>query len=251
MPAEPPDEARPRPQAVVAAPAAFDRGAATARAELETVLVTGESVEACALQHRLFALVHRRRLAAATSGRFIFLTRRLLGGYDLTGVRWQDIREAGLTVGMISASVSIAYSANLSDTASGEGDTRVIRISGLRTDQAQALYRECQAQEQSWREKRRVRSIEEMRAHAGGVQIATGVYPQGSAERLLEPPPGAPPQLDEPTQRLNRAKEMLTLGLITDTEYWAIKARIVDLALGNGDLQHLLRCDQPRRAAAL
>ena len=67
-----------------------------------------------------------------------------------------------------------------------------------------------------------------MRARAGGVQIATGVYPQGGADRPLELPSGSLPQTDDPTQRLNRAKEMLTLGLITDTEYWAIKAKIVN-----------------------
>jgi hypothetical protein len=205
-----------------------DRGSTKARGELETVLVTGETIVACALQHRLFALFHRRRVAAATSGRFIFINRRLLGGYDPVGVRWQDIRDAGLTVGTFSATVSIAYSANLSDTAGGEGDTRFIRVTGLRKESAQALYRECQAQEQSWREKRRVRAIEEMRARAGGVQIATGVYPQGGADRPLELPSGSLPQTDDPTQRLNRAKEMLTLGLITDTEYWAIKAKIVN-----------------------
>jgi hypothetical protein len=227
MSTEPSGAARIRPQAVVGS-LSSDSGAAAARADLETVLVSGESVVAFALQHRLFALVHRRLLAAATSGRFLLLTRRLLGGYDLTGVRWQDIRDAGLTVGMVSATVRIAFSANLSDTAGGEGDTRVIRVAGLRKEPAQALYRECQAQEQSWREKRRVRSIEEMRARAGGVQIATGIYPQGGPERPLELPSGGPPQPDEPTQRLNRAREMLNLGLITDSEYWAIKAKIVD-----------------------
>jgi len=228
MSIEPVTQARSAPKAVVGYPAAPDRGCGAARAELDTVLINGESVVAWALQHRLFALFHRRQLAAATSGRFIFLTRRLLGGYDLCGVRWQDIRDAGLKVGVFSATVTVAYSANLSDTASGEGSTRVLRVTGLQTEPAQALYRECQAQEQSWREKRRVRSIEEMRARAGGVQIATGVYPQGGPDRPLELASGAQPETDDPTQRLNRAKEMLTLGLITDTEYWAIKAKIVN-----------------------
>jgi hypothetical protein len=216
------------PQAVEGVGAAADAGASAARRELDSVLVTGETVVAFALQHRLFALFHRRRVAAATSGRFIMLTRRLLGGYDPTGVRWQDLRDAGVTVGVFSATVSIAYSANLSDTAGGEGDTRFIRVVGLQKEPAQALYRECQAQEQSWREKRRVRAIEEMRARAGGVQIATGVYPQGVVDRPLELPTGGAAQLDEPMQRLNRAKEMLAAGLITDAEFWAIKAKIVD-----------------------
>jgi hypothetical protein len=200
-------------------------GAATARGMLETLLVTGESVVAFALQHRLYALIHRRNLAAATTGRFIFIERRLLGGYDPRAIRWQDLKDVSLTVGMFTASVTIAYSANLSDTAGGEGDTRVIRAGGLRIEAAQALYRECQAQDQAWREKRRVRAIEEMRARAGGVQVATGVYPQGGAERALET--AAPSTPDDPAHRLARARDMAAQGLITDSEYEAIKARIV------------------------
>ena len=209
-----------------------DHGAAAARGELATLLVTGERVTAVALQHRLYALIHRRMLAAATTGRFIFIRRRLLGGYDPLTVRWQDLKDVSLTVGMFTASVTIAYSANLSDTASGEGETRVLRAGGLEIEPAQALYRECQAQDQAWREKRRVRAIEEMRARAGGVQIATGVYPGGpypggGGDRILDGPPSSSPPNEDPAQRLARARDMLAQGLITDSEYEAIKARIV------------------------
>ncbi|THD77525.1 MAG: SHOCT domain-containing protein [Phenylobacterium sp.] len=198
--------------------------------QLQTLLIDGERVRAWALQHRIYALVHRRHLAAATSGRFIFMTRPILGGYDPVTIRWQDLRDANLQVGMVTASLTLAYSANLSDTAAGEGGERVLRAPGLEIGPAQALYRECQAQEQSWREKRRVRSIEEMRAQAGGVQIATGVYPQGAAgapERVIEQPGPAQPRDDDPTHRLARARDMLNQGLISDSEYEAIKARIV------------------------
>jgi len=207
-------------------PAPLDPGASAAAAELRTLLVAGERVAAVALQHRLYALIHRRRVAAATSGRFIFITRRLLGGYDPVTVRWQDLKDVSLTVGMFTACVTIAYSANLSDTAVGEGDTRVLRVGGLTIPEGQALYRECQAQDQAWREKRRVRSIEEMRARAGGVQIATGVYPPGGGGPAIEGPvPTAGGE--DPAQRLARARDMLDKGLITDSEYEAIKARIV------------------------
>ncbi|HEX3700871.1 MAG TPA: SHOCT domain-containing protein [Phenylobacterium sp.] len=197
--------------------------------QLQTLLVAGESVRAWALQHRIYALAHRRQVAAATSGRFIFMTRPILGGYDPVTIRWQDLRDARLQVGMVSAALTIGYSANLSDTAGGEGGERSLRVAGLEIGPAQALYRECQAQEQSWREKRRVRSIEEMRAQSGGVQIATGVYPQGGGvgpDRVIDPP-GAAGREDDPAQRLARAREMLRDGLISDAEYEAIKARIV------------------------
>ncbi len=203
-----------------------DRGAAQARAQLQGLLISGETVTACALQHRLYAFLHRRHLAAATSGRFIFLSRPLLGGYTPFAVRWQDLKEVKIAVGLFTASVTISYSANLSDTAEDSGAFQSFRAGGLIKAQAEALYRECQGQEQSWREKRRVRSMEEMRAKSGAVQIATGVYPSAGRDPALDYAPSAPAG-ESPAQRLSRAREMLAEGLITDSEYEAIKARIV------------------------
>ena len=89
---------------------------------------------------------------------------------------------------------------------------------GLRKLQAQQVYTICQAQEQSWREKRRVRDLDELRAQSGGIQL--GGQP-GSALGLAA-------SIPDPAERLRRAKEMLDTGLITDTEYESIKARVVD-----------------------
>lgn len=214
------DVIEPAPQAASGSGPAWD--------QMQTLLVRGETVRAVGLQHRLYALNHRRDLAAATSGRFIYMRRPLLGGYQPFSIRWQDLREARLSVGMLSATLVLAYSANLSDTAGGEGGTRTLYASGLAIPGAQALYRECQAEEQAWREKRRVRSMEEMRAQSGGVQVATGVYPTAGAD-----PSGPEGRIisaasaDGPAERLAKAKSLLAQGLITDSEYEAIKARIV------------------------
>jgi hypothetical protein len=207
---------------------AVGQGSGPAWDQLQAILIPGEEVWACALEHRVYALLHRRHLAAATSGRFIFISRPRLGGYRPVDVRWQDLKDVQLSVGMFSATVTLVYAANLSDTAMGEGAPQRLVVSSLCKSGAQALYRVCQAQQQAWREKRRIRSIEEMRAHAGGVQIATGVYPQAdTVGRALElPGPGASAP-ETPAQRLARAKEMLAAGLITDAEYEGIKARIV------------------------
>lgn len=203
-----------------------DPGFNAALNHLRSVLVSGETITAVALQHRLYALTHRRNLAAAVTGRFIAMNRNLLGGYQLASVRWQDLKAVRISVGMITATLVVDYSGNLSDTAVGEGETRSLALSGLEIEPAQALYRECQGQEQSWREKRRVRSIEEMRAAAGGVQIATGVYPPPARDAGFEA--AAPPLLGEdPTARLARARDMLSRGLISDSEFEAIKAKII------------------------
>ena len=193
--------------------------------QLRTLRVAGEGLLAHALQHRIYALLHRRQVAAATTTRFIHLSRPLLGGYKPFDIRWQDLKNAEIDVGMFTASLTLTFVANRSDTASGEGDERRFRCASLTIPEAQALYRECQAQELAWREKRRVRSMEEMRASAGGVQIATGVYPQGEAAAGAPRLAGA--DADSPVERLARAKQMLDQGLITDAEYEAIKARVV------------------------
>lgn len=196
--------------------------------QLQTLLTAGETLLAHALQHRLYALIHRREVAAATSTRFIHLTRPLLGGYRPTDIRWQDLKEAQITVGLFTATLTLGYYAGRADTAAAdtEGPVTTLRCASLTIPEAQALYRECQGQELAWREKRRVRAMEEARASSGGVQIATGVYGQGAGMGGEEPPrlTGAG---EEPVERLARAKAMHTQGLITDAEYEAIKARVV------------------------
>jgi hypothetical protein len=181
-------------------------------AELRSVLIPGETLEAWAVQRRIYALNHRRVLLGATSGRLIVLARRLLGGFDVTTVRWQDLEEVTLSVGMLSANLGVR-AGKATDLASfGAQGAQRIEFTGLRKTQAQAVYRICQAQDQAWREKRRVRELEELRARSGGIQVGTA--PAAAAE-------------SDTVRRLKEAKEMLDARLITDAEYEAIKAKIV------------------------
>ncbi len=183
---------------------------------LRSVLIPTETLEAWAVQHRLFALAHRRILVAATSGRLIVITRHLIGGFDVSDIRWQDLEEVTLRVGIFGADLSIR-AGKASDLASqGSTGSRRLDFNGLRKDQAQAVYRICQAQDQAWREKRRVRELEELRARSGGIQVSSS--------------PGMPPGPtvgSDPVRRLQEAKQMLDAKLITDAEYEAIKAKIV------------------------
>lgn len=209
---------------VHAAPAAVpaaqvDAGVDAGLADLTGLLVPGERLLAHAVQRRLFALTHRRILIGATTGRFIALTRGLIGGYTPYDVRWQDLRDVGIRAGIFGADLTITAMES-DDLASHKhaGGTRRVFM-GLRKEQAQEVYKICQAQEQSWREKRRIRDLDELRAESGGLQM-TGMQmagAQGSASAGIAP-----------TERLRRAKEMLDSGLITDAEYEAIKARVVD-----------------------
>lgn len=182
---------------------------------LRGLLTSGETLEAWALQHRLFALTHRRVCVAATSGRFISLSRRLLGGYDSSDIRWQDLKETRISAGILCADLTLIAKVS-SDMNIAPESNRELVFDGLRKDQAQSIYRICQQHDQVWREKRRIRELEELRAKSGGVQI-------GNSPAFSDGDSGQ----SEPTRRLRQAREMLDGKLITDSEYESIKAKIV------------------------
>jgi hypothetical protein len=184
---------------------------------LRSVLIPSETLEAWAIQRRIFSLSHRRLLIAATSGRLIQLTRKLLGGFDVSDIRWQDLEEVTLRVGMLGADLLVRAGRATDLASQGSQGSQRLEFQGLRKEQAQAVYRICQAQDQAWREKRRVRELEELRARSGGIQVSgAGGYA----------PPGMAGQPDA-VRRLQEAKQMLDGKLITDAEYEAIKAKIV------------------------
>ena len=202
--------------------AADDLGLSAALATLQGLLTSGETLEAWAAQRRLYALTHRRALIAATSGRFISLKRRLFGGYDSADIRWQDLKETRISAGIIAADLTLVAQSS-ADLNIGAEVNRVWNFEGLNKDQAQAMYRICQQHDQVWREKRRVRELEELRAKSGGVQIS-GSQPYGGAPAYGSDPAGAE---SEPTRRLRQAREMLEAKLISDSEFESIKAKIV------------------------
>jgi hypothetical protein len=183
---------------------------------LRSVLIPQESLEAWAIQARVFALSHRRVLVAATSGRLIMITRHLISGFDVSDIRWQDLEEVTLRVGIFGADLSIRAGKAADLASQGATGSRRLDFTGLRKAQAQAVYRICQAQDQAWREKRRVRELEELRARSGGIQVSSGPASMGSAA-------GG----SDAVRRLQDAKQMLEQRLITDAEYEAIKAKIV------------------------
>jgi hypothetical protein len=195
-----------------------DHGATRALDALRTLLIPGETLESWAVQHRLFALTHRRRLVAATSGRLLSVSRGLFGGFSTEDIRWQDLDDAQLRVGIVGATLTVAAYASTDLASASPGTARTLVFPGLRKAEAQAVYRACQAQEQAWREKRRVRDLEELRAKSGGIQLAGGGAPvSGSGGN----------DAHAPAARLQRAREMLQQGLMTDAEFEQVKSRIL------------------------
>jgi hypothetical protein len=193
-----------------------DHGASRALDALRTLLIPGETLESWAVQHRLFALTHRRRLVAATSGRLLSVSRGLFGGFSTEDIRWQDLDDAQLRVGIVAATLTVAAFASTDLASASAGTARTLVFPGLRKAEAQAVYRACQAQEQAWREKRRVRDLEELRAKSGGIQLAGGGAPLAAGDDARTP-----------AARLQRAREMLQQGLLNDAEFEQVKSRIL------------------------
>jgi hypothetical protein len=182
------------------------------------LLVPGETIQVVAVQRRAFALFHRRGVVVATSGRLLVFQRGLISGYQMRSVRWQDVSSAGIRVGIFGADLSVGV-LDGADLATTERNARSVIVTGLAKIEAQEVYRICQAHDQAWREKRRVRELEEMRARSGGLQFGAGTGTPG-----MLPGAGRSGSL---TERLEIAKDMLLRGLITDAEYEAIKARVI------------------------
>lgn len=189
-----------------------------ALADLQSMLVPNETLLCFTVQRRLFALTHRRALVAATSGRLIGMSRGLIAGFTPIDIRWQDIKTAHIKAGIFGSDLTIT-ALTQPDLASG-GTVRTIQFTGLRKTEAQAVYRVCQAQEQAWREKRRLRELDELRAKSGGFQAASPRDVSfGSDSSAIAK--------GSVTDRLEHAKQMLDKGLITDSEYETVKARII------------------------
>lgn len=174
--------------------------------KIRQLLVPDEQLVASAVQRRLFALLRRREIAAATTGRFIIYRRNILPGARVIDVRWQDLKEAHIEEGVFGSTVTVV-----------SNETHA--VTGLRKDEAQALYRQCQEQEQAWREKHRVRAMEEARARSGGIQLGAGMGASASTSPA--------DTSKDATVRLKQAKMMFDQGLISDAEFETLKAKIL------------------------
>src|ERR1700753_4124585 len=105
---------------------------------LRSILIPAETLEAWAVQHRLFALTHRRILVAATSGRLIMIPRHLISGFGVSDIRWQDLEEVTLRVGIFGADLAIRAGKAADLASQGATGSRRLDFAGLRQGQAQA-----------------------------------------------------------------------------------------------------------------
>lgn len=181
------------------------------------VLTSGEQIVAVATQIVINS-PFRKDSAVVTNRRFIIFRPKILGRMDLEDFLWQDVTDIRLSTKLLGAEITVTAKRRDAD---GSVRTKTGTVEGLDKPAALRLYAEAQRFEEEWREKNRVRQMEEERARAGGV------YLQGAgAHNLSSGMPGSssPVSID---QRLAKLKELHLKGLITDAEFESRKAQII------------------------
>lgn len=173
--------------------------------DVATILTPNEQILYVALQN-MTAMSIKKDSAVATTNRLLFYRPSVFGGRNFSDFLWEDVRNVKLKDGMLSSEIHVEMM---------DGSTEM--LGGLDKSQVRRFYAVAQQKEQEWREKRRIRDLEDARAKSGGVHFG-GMGAQTGAQ---------PANADGPVERLAKAKTMLDQGLVTDAEYEGLKAKII------------------------
>lgn len=180
--------------------------------QVSKILTPGEEILYVALQNAM-AVTIRPDAAVATTNRFILYRPHLLGRVHFDDFHWQDVKNVRMNQGVLSTVMTVELL-----------DGRTSSLGELDKDQAKRLYSFCQQYEQEWREKRRVREMEEQRARSGGIYMPP---PQGAAPAAAAGTGAAGTAGEDSVSKLARAKQMLDQKLISEAEYETLKAKII------------------------
>ena len=172
---------------------------------VQQIMTSGENVLYVAIQKGPLAKMSPD-CAVLTNRRFIIYRPKLLGRIIFEDHGWRDLRDATLQENVLGATFTLK-------TVSGQ----VLTIEHLPKSQARRLYAFAQEIEEQLREELRARDLEEKRAAAGGVFVAS---PHAGI-------PGSPAEASDPVQRLRTLKEMFQGGLISVSEYETKRAEII------------------------
>ena len=178
--------------------------------DISEVLSPNEEILYVAVQNKM-AISPKKDAVAVTSNRIILYRPAILGRFNFADFQWQDVKNVQIKQGFAASDFTV-------ETVDGRKDT----VSTLDKDQARRAYSLAQQYELEWREKRRVRQMEEDRAKAGGVFIGTQ-----SPAAAVQTPAISPQLAEDPVEKLAKAKRMLEAGLISEAEYEAVKAKIL------------------------
>ena len=172
--------------------------------EVSEILTPNENI--LYIAHQGWTMLGQKLDAAvATNNRMIIFNRHRFRGFSFTDFLWEDVQDVKIREGMLASYLECRLTSQERHN-----------IKGLIKKQTRILYSICQQKEQEWRERRRVRKMEEERARAGGTQISM------PAQELT-----GSSSSEDPVAKLAKAKEMFDRELISEAEYETLKAEIL------------------------
>ena len=174
--------------------------------KVKEILISDEKILYVAVQKKPLANIAPDAVVL-TNRRFICYRPKVLGRVTFDDYPWRDLYNAQLQEKMLGATLSMT-------TVHGQR----IAVDYLPKAQARRLYSFAQEIEEKVREERRMRELEDKRAAAGGVVVGAGPAAAAATQPSVEP---------DPVRRLQKLKEMLDAGLITQSEFDGKRAEIV------------------------
>lgn len=165
-----------------------------------------EEIKYIAVQKKTLGINFSPDCIALTNKRVIIIRPKSFGlSMDFKDYSWMNISDIHMKEGMLSATITVK-------TLSGESDS----MDDIPKAQARKLYRFGQEMEETKKEERRQRDLEDKRATAGG-----GI--------VINTPAAAAPAVpvEDPMEKLTKLKSMLDMGIITQEEFEAKKADIL------------------------
>src|ERR1035437_5597359 len=181
-------------------------------ADVLAILTANEEILYIALQNPT-AMTLKKDAVVVTTNRIILYKPGIIGRISFVDFQWRDVVSVTMNQGMMSSEITVGNTSGVAQ-----------KVGNLEKHQAKRLYGIAQQLEQEWRERRRVREMEESRARSGGVFLGSMPFSAGPGV----PTPAAPSEpAEDPVQRMAKAKQMWDQGLITETEYQALKAKIL------------------------
>lgn len=172
---------------------------------LDGILMSGEEVHYIAVQQKP-AINFSPDCVALTNKRVIFCRPKNLGfSMEFQDYLWKDIADCHLKEGILGAEFTIKTVLK-----------QINKIDYLPKSQARKLYTVAQELEETHRELRRQRELEEKRAAAGNVNVAPGAT-QNNPQNISE----------DPLASLQKLKTLLENDLISQVEFDTKKAEIL------------------------
>jgi hypothetical protein len=176
--------------------------------KVQDYCTSNEEVQYIAVQKKTIGVNFSPDCIALTNKRIILIRPKSFGlSLDFKDFSWLNVADVYMKEGVFGATITIK-------TTSGQTDS----MEDIPKAQARRLYRFAQEMEETKKEERRQRDLEDKRAIAGGgITINTPSHqPQVTA---------AP--VEDPMEKLTKLKSMLDMGILTQTEFDAKKADIL------------------------